>query len=219
MADSAPLSGRKAQAARNDQLIMASARAVFVADPSAPIAAVAEHAGVGISALYRRFASKEELLRHLSLDGLRRYIAVTERALAALDEGADAWQTFVAFMHGIVEEDTHSLTLRLAGTFTPTEELMDPSMRAQSLNHALWERLQGSGVLRADLDINDLSFIFEQIASVRVGDEARTSELRRRYLALHLRALRAPDAPADASPIPGPPPAWEELEARWNPTW
>lgn len=66
----APLSGRKAQAARNDQLIMASARAVFVADPSAPIAAVAEHAGVGISALYRRFPSKEELLRQLSLDGL-----------------------------------------------------------------------------------------------------------------------------------------------------
>ncbi len=50
----APLSGRKAQAARNDTLILAAARAVFTADPSAPIAAVAERAGVGISALYRR---------------------------------------------------------------------------------------------------------------------------------------------------------------------
>lgn len=219
MGTPAPLSGRKAQAARNDQLIMASARAVFVADPSAPIAAVAEHAGVGISALYRRFASKEELLRQLSLDGLRRYIAVAERALAALDEGADPWEAFAAFMHGIVEEDTHSLTLRLAGTFTPTEELMEPSIRAQSLNHALWERMQASGVLRDDLDLNDLSFIFEQVASVRVGDEARTAELRARYLAMHLRALRAPGAPDDPAPLPGPPPAWEEIEARWNPTW
>ena len=46
-----PLSGRRAQAAANDAVILASARAVFTADPSAPISAVAQHAGVGISAL------------------------------------------------------------------------------------------------------------------------------------------------------------------------
>ena len=67
------LSGRQAQAARNDEVILAAARAVFVADPSAPISAVAERAGVGISALYRRYASKEELLRKLCSDGLARY--------------------------------------------------------------------------------------------------------------------------------------------------
>ncbi len=42
----APMSGRRAQAARNDELIMNAAREVFVADPTAPIAAVAERAGV-----------------------------------------------------------------------------------------------------------------------------------------------------------------------------
>src|SRR2546421_12720091 len=71
----APLSGRKAQAARNDQRILDSARAVFLADPEAPIAAVAEHAGVGISALYRRYRSKEELLQRLAGGGLRGYPA------------------------------------------------------------------------------------------------------------------------------------------------
>ena len=45
----APLSGRRAQAARNDQLILDSARAVFIADPAAPITAVAM-AGVPIRA-------------------------------------------------------------------------------------------------------------------------------------------------------------------------
>src|SRR5580704_4810648 len=49
-----PLSGRQAEAARNDRRILESARAVFVADPAAPITAVARHAGVGISALYTR---------------------------------------------------------------------------------------------------------------------------------------------------------------------
>jgi len=35
----ARLSGRRAQAARNDQLVLDAARAVFTADPGAPIAA------------------------------------------------------------------------------------------------------------------------------------------------------------------------------------
>ena len=56
--------------ARNDERILASARAVFVADPSAPVAAVARHAGVGMSALYARYPSKEDLLRALCADGL-----------------------------------------------------------------------------------------------------------------------------------------------------
>ena len=49
-----PMSGRKAQAARNDEVILDAARAVFVADPGAPVSAVADAAGVGMSALYRR---------------------------------------------------------------------------------------------------------------------------------------------------------------------
>jgi AcrR family transcriptional regulator len=108
-----PLSGRRAQAARNDHLILDAAREVFVADPGAPISAVAERAGVGISALYRRYASKEDLLRRLSLEGLHRYIAAAEGALA--DDG-DVWVAFARFLSQVVEADTHSLTLRLAGT-------------------------------------------------------------------------------------------------------
>src|SRR5882672_5791579 len=106
-----PLSGRQAQAARNDQLILDAARTVFIDDPGAPIAAVAERARVGISALYRRYASKEDLLRRLCRDGLDRYIGAAEAALA--DEG-DPWDAFAGFMRSAVDAETHSLTLRLA---------------------------------------------------------------------------------------------------------
>src|SRR5579859_3111192 len=75
------LSGRQAEAARNDRRILESARAVFTADPDAPITAVAKHAGVGISALYTRYGSKEELLRTLCTDGLVIVIDETEAAL------------------------------------------------------------------------------------------------------------------------------------------
>jgi AcrR family transcriptional regulator len=194
---------------RNDERILASARAVFVADPGAPIAAVAEHARVGISALYRRYAGKEELLRKLCGDGLDAYNAAAEEALA--DDG-DPWEAFAAFMRRVVDADTHSLTLNLAGTFTPTEELYAQGERAQQLNRELFERTRAAGAIRPDLEVDDLALLFEQIASVRLGGEERTRELRRRYLALMLDALRA-DA---AGPLPGAPPAWEEISARWQ---
>ena len=77
------LTGRRAEAERNDHRILAAAREVFLADPEAPIAAVAARASVGISALYRRYKSKDELLQRLAVDGLQRYIAEAEAMLAA----------------------------------------------------------------------------------------------------------------------------------------
>ncbi len=207
--DSIPLAGRRAQAAENDERILDAARQVFVADPDAPISAVAERAGVGISALYRRHASKEDLLRTLSAEGLERYIAAAEAALA--DQG-DPWRAFAEFMRRIVDADTHSLTLRLAGTFEPTEELYSRAEVGQRLNVKLFERTRAAGAVRPDLTVDDLSFLFEQIASVRTPDEQRTRQLRHRYLTLLLDALRAPSN----SPLPGPAPSWDEIQERWE---
>jgi AcrR family transcriptional regulator len=206
---STPLSGRRAEAARNDPRILAAAREVFTADPGAPISAVAERAGVGIAALYRRYRSKEDLLRRLCAEGLRIYIAAVEHALA--DEG-DPWNAFADFMRRIVDADTHSLTLRLAGTFTPTEELYRDSRGAQELTVRLFERTRAAGAIRPDVEVDDLSLLLEQLAAVRVVDEGRTRQLRHRYLALLLEALHAPGE----SPLPGPPPDWEEISRRWE---
>jgi AcrR family transcriptional regulator len=205
----APLSGRRAQAARNDARILEAAREVFVADPGAPIAAVADRAVVGIGALYRRYPSKEELLRRLSADGLRLYIAEAEAALAEED---DPWDAFVGFMRRIVDADTHSLTLRLAGTFTPTEQLYRDSRKAEELNVRLFERTKAAGAIRPDIEVVDISLLLEQLAAVRVVDEERTRRLRHRYLTLLLDALRV----NSGSPLPGPPPRWEELSQRWD---
>lgn len=203
-----PLSGRRAEAALNDRRILAAAREVFVADPEAPIAAVAARAGVGIGALYRRYGSKEELLRRLSLDGLRVYIAETEAALA--DDG-DPWTAFAGFMRRVLDADTHSLTLRLAGTYTPTEELWREGDRANELTIRLLDRTKAAGVLRPDLVVGDLSLLFEQLAAVRLNDRDRTDQLRHRYLALLLDALRMPSA----APLPGPAPEWREISGRF----
>ncbi|MGH2618186.1 MAG: TetR/AcrR family transcriptional regulator [Thermomicrobiales bacterium] len=202
------LSGRQAQAARNDALILEAAREVFTADPNAPIAAVAERAGVGISALYRRYRSKDELLQRLSLEGLRRYIAEVEAALA---NEIDPWAAFAAFMRRAVDADTHSLTLHLAGTFTPTQDHWRDGEHAAQLTTRLIERTQAADALRRDVDVGDLSLIFQQLAAIDVGDAERSRQLRHRYLALFLDALHDNSAP----PLPGPPPAWDEISGQW----
>jgi AcrR family transcriptional regulator len=202
--------GRIAEAARNDTKILESARAVFVADPEAPIAAVAKHAGVGIGALYRRYSGKEALLRALCADGLRRYIEAAESALA--DE-QDPWKAFAVFMHREVDADASSLTQRLAGTFTPTQELYAAAARAGELNVALFSRAQEAGAIRPDASVNDLGPILEQLASLQIGDAERSRALRHRYLDLVLDGLRA----AASNDLPVQPPTDEELQERWRP--
>jgi AcrR family transcriptional regulator len=206
-----PLNGRRAQAMRNDQLILDAARTVFLRDPGAPIAAVAQQAGVGISALYRRYASKDELLRSLCAAGLRGYIEVGEACLRDID---DPWTAFAGFIAGLVERDVHSLTVRLAGTFAPTPELRLLAREANGLAAQLWDRARAAGAIRPDLRLNDLPMLLEQLAAVHGADAARTDELRGRYLALLLDALRPGAA---RSELPGSPPSDRELGERWAP--
>ena len=205
-----PLNGRKAEAARNDQRILDSARAVFMTDPNAPISAVAEHASVGISALYRRYKSKDALLQKLALDGLDRYIHEAE---TAIDDQGDPWETFAAFCVRSVAGGAASLTRRLAGTFTATEELNQAGYRAYQLTQQVVDRAVQAGVLRTDINVTDLSIIFEQLQAVQVSDPDRTTLLRQRYLALMLQALRHPPT---AEPLPGPAPEWEEIRRRYD---
>jgi len=203
------LSGRRAQARRNDPLILQAAREVFTADPGAPMSAVAARAGVGISALYRRYASKEALLRQVAHDGLQQYLDVAEDAVA--DE-REQWTAFTSFMERLLDAQTVAITLNLAGTFAPSQEVIDMSIRAAELNARIIDRTKRGGGLRKDVVVDDLSLILEQVSSIRLGGERRTRALRQRYLALFLDGLRA-----TGSELPGPPPAPEELGSRWVP--
>lgn len=208
------LSGRRGEARRNDAAILAAARDVFVADPDAPVSAVAKRAGVGISSLYRRYAGKEELLRKVCSDGLQEYVDIALEAVE--DDGSDPWDVFAVFMRRIVEADTHTLTINLAGRFTPTELENRNAALADDLNTQLVARAQTAGVLRNDITADDLTYVFEQVAGIRSETPQRTEELRARYLTLHLDALRAPGR----TPLPGPPPTSEEQHARWvPPSW
>ncbi|UAK33629.1 TetR/AcrR family transcriptional regulator; helix-turn-helix transcriptional regulator [Nocardia asteroides] len=199
------LPGRKAQAARNDGLILEAARAVFLADATAPISAVAERAGVGISALYRRYPSKEALLRKLCHDGLRRYNVEAEAALGE----ADGWRGLVGFLERVVDADVHSLTVHLAGTFTPDESMLPDIRRSGAATEEIVSRAHATGKLRPDVTPQDLGLILESCAAVAVPAPERTVQLRRRVLAMLVAGLSAD------GDLPGPPPGPGEFAWRW----
>ncbi|HYA52679.1 MAG TPA: TetR/AcrR family transcriptional regulator [Streptosporangiaceae bacterium] len=206
----APLRGRQAQAAQNDGLILEAAREVFLADPTAPISAVAERAGVGIGALYHRYAGKEDLMRTLCRNGQDIYLTEIRRALASDDE---PWEAFTAFLRRIVAANTHGLTVRLTGTFTPTDEQLALAEELQALGMELFERVRATGLLRDDVTYLDVEFLLEFLAGVKLGHAGRTAELRQRHLAVVIDGLRADGR----TPLPGQPPTWEEQTQRWLP--
>ena len=163
--------------------------------------AVAARAGVGISALYRRYPSKEELLRKLCSDGLKEYIAAAEDALA--DDG-DAWKVFRRFTHRIVEADAHTLTARLARTLEDgSEAVFRDATKAQDLGERVFKRAQKRGAVRTDAVAEDMANVFEQLSAIRGPNAKRTA---RAAQALPDAAARRP-APAQegaAAPRPGP---------------
>jgi len=204
----APLSGRRREAARNDVGILDAARAVFLAEPSAPISAVASRAKVGISALYRRYPSKEHLLRELARDGLVRYAADLEAALA---DDRDPWLVYADCLARILDGGSQALAQRLAGTFTPTPELSALAQRASALADEVHRTAQRHKVLRDDVDPMDVVFLLEMLSAITLPGADGGHALRHRYLALLLQALRAPGT----GPLPGgPDPA--ELTGRWS---
>src|SRR5579871_2335407 len=204
----APLSGRRREAARNDVGILDAARAVFLADPSAPISVVAAPVKKGISALYRRYPSKDDLLRELARDGLVRYIADLEAALA---DDRDPWLAYADCIARILDGGSQALAQRLAGTFTPTPELSALAQRAGALADEVHRTAQRHQVLRDDVEPVDVTFLLEMLSAITLPGADGGHALRHRYLALVLQALRAPGA----GPLPsGPDPA--ELTSRWS---
>jgi AcrR family transcriptional regulator len=199
------MSGRRAEAARNDERVLQAAREVLTVAPDAPLSLVARRAGVGIGSLYRRYPSREALVADVCLAGVRH---VEAQARVALDRSRSyPWAAFVGFMTGSLAEGAAALIAGLAGTFPPTEQLLAASGRLRDAVQELLDGVQAAGAVRPDVTTEDIGLLFRPLRAIQIADEERMFALRRRYLELALQALRGPGA----APLPGPPPAWEEL--------
>ena len=71
-------------------------------------------------------------------------------------------------MDRILDAETEAITINLAGTFEPSEDLYAMAERAADLNERIITRTKADGGLRPDVVVDDLSLILEQVSSIRV---------------------------------------------------
>lgn len=199
--------GRQAEARRNDLAVLEAARDVFAAQGTdAPIAAVAERAGVGIGSLYRRYGSKVELLQRLCVLAIGQAQAAAREALAA----ENPWTGLAGYIRACVELRAGALA-SLAGTIPMTEEMLRAYRAGRALSDELVARAHRDGSLRADATAVDVAWLIEQF-SRRPSDTADAATIRARLLAIALDGLRAPGS----APLPGGPPQRRHYEDRWR---
>ena len=197
--------GRQAEAARNDRRLLDAAREVIATKGfDAPVSAIAERAGVGIGSLYRRYASKVELLQQLCVLAMQQAIAAAETGLH--DE--DPWRGLCNYVHTCVAFHAGALA-PLAGRIPTTPEMRETAARSFHLLDQLVERAP----LRPDVTLFDIAWLIELFSRTRPRRASTEDTLvHDRLLAIALDGLR-PDAP---TPLPGPPPTREQYTGRWD---
>lgn len=107
-AEAAPR-GKRADAVRNEQALLAAAAAVFVlSGVDAPIREIATRAGVGIGTIYRHFPTRADLIvavfRHqveACAEAGPRLLAEAGSPLAALRQWVDLFVDFLVTKHGL----------------------------------------------------------------------------------------------------------------------
>ena len=175
----------RADAARNHAAILAAARAALEADgPDVSLEQVARRAGVAPSTLYRRFAGREELVAAVLED----YVADSvEPLLARASEVPDPWVAISGVLEGLVDGVTRHRALlaaaSAAGAFTP-----ELAARTLAPLGELLRRAQAAGVVRADLEPEDLPTIVRMAVVTAESDPSRWP----RFLGLLLDGMRCP---------------------------
>ena len=211
MTDERPRRGRQAEARRNDALVLDAARAVFAArGGDAPIAAVAERAGVGMGTLYRRYGGKEELLQTLCVLSLEQNLAAAE---AALDD-ASPWRGLCDYVRDCVRLAVGAFS-PLAGTIEATADMSRLARAVKRRVTTLVRRAHVEGSLRGDANATDVLELIERFSrAFPPSDDPQDEATRSRQVEIALAGLHA--GAAARQPLPGPAPKPSDYEGRWT---
>ena len=202
-----PRRGRQAEAAGNDRRLLDAARDVFAArGEAATVSAIAERAGVGIGSLYRRYGSKEDLLRQLCTLAIEQTIDAAKEGLQA----DDPWTGLVSYIRACVTQRTGSLA-PLAGTIVATPQMWATARRGRRSLDQLVARAHEGGRLRTDVTPLDIAWLIELFG--RFDPLDKDSIVRERLLALAIDGL---STSSQSGPLPGPAPGTRHYERRWG---
>ncbi|UFS93156.1 TetR/AcrR family transcriptional regulator [Nocardia huaxiensis] len=179
----------RADAARNQQRIIAAARELF-ADRGLEVTLddVAERAGVGVGTVYRRFANKQELISEVFDQMVNELGEQVETAL----HHPDPWQGLVELFeysckHMAANRGFGEVVLELHDSmdrFTCMRDRIRPGMEA------VIGRAKQAGVLQPEIETTDFFGMVNMVDGVAGFARSVNPDVWRRYMALILNGVR-----------------------------
>ncbi len=179
----------RADAARNRLLILDAAREVFAERGlDVTLADVAEHAGLGIGTVYRRFTSKDELVDAVFERFFHDMAEAADHALAA----PDPWDALTEFFEfaGAHMAVNKGLVDVMSGADQGCTELGGQRLRVEAAIGELFARAQAVGELRADAEPSDFFALIYMVGAMAEFAQPVNPDAWRRYMALILDGLR-----------------------------
>ncbi|WFE60869.1 TetR/AcrR family transcriptional regulator [Micromonospora sp. WMMD712] len=181
---------RRADAARNRDRVLATARAVVAAgDLSLQHNDLARRAGTGVGTVYRHFPTRRALLEALADDG---FAALLDAARAA-SRHADPATGVEILLRALLTRQLADPAFAEVIATDPAQDA-DPATTARraelgALAHAVLDDARRAGAVRADLTDDDLRHLVCGTAfALRIGDGP--DERAERYLRVLLDGLR-----------------------------
>jgi AcrR family transcriptional regulator len=188
---------RRAHAAENDRRVLAAAREVFARlGYDAPVAAIAQAAGVGMGSLYRRYGGKDELLADACLQSMLEMIDIASAARGLDDLIRQAVAARVGAFGGA------------AGHVAVTDEMIRAAVTSQERVAAVLRAGQESKEIRKDVTVVDVLRLIELFSCGPRFDPPTEARL----LALALDGLRP-----SANKLPGAAVSLRAYRNRWSP--
>jgi len=184
-----PCRGLRKDAERNRQRVLVAARELFaIRGLEATLNDVAHHAGVGVGTVYRRFATKEELLDAIFEDSIDQVVRLAETAL----QQEHSWDGFVWFVEHLCELMATDRGLREMAYSTAYGGygVECARLRLTPLTSKLVERARDDGYLRPDIEPSDMPIVGMLAGTVSEWAGHVEPELWRRYVALLLDGMR-----------------------------
>ncbi len=182
-----PCRGLRKDAERNRQRVLEAARELFaIKGLEATLNDVAHHANVGVGTVYRRFATKEELVEAIFEDGIDQVVCLAETALQL----ENSWDGFVWFVEHLCELTATDRGLReMVYSKSGGNRVECARERLIPLLSKLVERARDDGHLRPDIEHTDMPIVGLLAGTVSEWAGHVEPELWRRYVALLLDGM------------------------------